>query len=335
MRSQNILHSETIPLDKTKEKSIKLGVGRTYGEIRVFVSGTYTLGTGTLHSDFPKNIFRNITLKRNNGDAIYAGKSKDIRLINFYDSLGVEHFTAAGGKFEALFKLNKSMLLADKSVLPDGHTHPFKEISELDLSVTWAGDSDVFSNQGTGTFDGATAYVSYDQVETTKEEVAAIFGENLEKYALAKVGTKQTQTLATSSELGEVLDIGNSNLIKRALLVTLDGSDVEQDDLIEKYQVKQTMPAESAKELVTSRYDVGRADDKTYYNLTSLPTGVVAIDYDAEVAQDGRGILVPTQSDSLKLLAKVTNAARLRYIEEAYVVDRVYVGAGGDIVLGV
>lgn len=335
MISQNVLHSETIPFSAGKEKSIKLDVDKTYGEIRLFVKGTYTIGAGTLHGDFPKNIFRNVTLQRNNSDGIYAGKSKDIRTINYYDALGLEHFTASGGKFEALFRLNKAILLADPSVLPAGHDHPFKNITQLELKVTWGDDTEAFSVDSSSSLDDATCYVSYDQIQTTPQEIATIYGDSLEKYALPKVMAKQTDSKNSSTEFTECLNIGSSNLLKRGFIVTLDGSSVEKNDRIEKYQIKQKLPVEAERELITARFDNAQADDKSFYGLSSVLTGIVAVDYDAEVSQDGRGILVPEKEEALKLLAKIDNTTIFRYISEEYVVNRPHIASGGEVVLGI
>lgn len=337
MKAQNIYHSEVLSIKEGESTATKLPVGITYGEIRVFVKGTYTLGTGVLHADSPKNCFRNMKLEYNNANAIYGAKSKDIRVMNYYDQLGLEHFSAAAGKFEALFRFNKGMLLADESVLPNGHGHPFGKITQLNLDLTWMAKADFFSTVGTATIDTAKAHINYEQIDITKEEVKALFGDQLERYALPRVTAKQSGNIAVNTELSEVLNIGSGNLHKRGFMTTLDqaATPAEQDDRVQKYQIKQTLPASAAKDLITSRYDAAQADDKSYYGLSALLKGVVAIDYNAEVAKDGRGIIVESKEEALKLLAMVDNVAILRYLSEEYVVNRDHVLKGGPVVFGV
>lgn len=333
MRAQVITHNEKISFSPGKEGKTKLPVDLTYGEIKVFVQGTYTLGTGTLHSDFPKNIFRSMRLKRNSDDGIYSGKSKDVRISNYFDQIGIEYFSAAAGKFEALFKLNKALLLADPNVLPEHHDHPFKGITQLDFEATAGDDTDAFSVDNGSSLDSIEATLIYERMTTSKEEIQSIFGSRLERYALPKVTAKETGTKDVGTELAEIANIGSANLHKRAFVVTLNSATgVEADDRIEKYQVKQTLPED--KELITTPFKAARADDKVYYGLSTLLTGVVAVDYDAEVTLDGKGLLVQPKEEALKLLAKVDNSAKFRYISEEYLVNREHVAQGGEVVFG-
>ncbi len=336
MRSQVITHSETLSLAVGGQGSTKLPVGITYGEIRLHVKGTYTIGTGALSGDAPEAIFQNVTLEKNNSQALYSVSGKDLYKINYYDQLGKVKSTAAAGVYEQIFKLNKAMILADADILPPGHEHPGLPIEQLNLKVTWTTLAQFFSTVGTATLDTGTLTITYDQIIMSRAEVIALFGPKLDKYALPKVYAKQTAAIATNTELLDALNIGTANLIRRAVLVTLNsGTSAEADDRLDKYAIVRTLPASEARNEIVRPWNESQADDLTYYGLDPL-VGVTVIDYVAEVAMGGiGGILVEAKEEALKIQAKVTNAVIIRYIAEEYVVKRNALLAGITPIYGI
>lgn len=330
------MHSETLALSVGNQGSTKLPVGLTYGEVRLHVKGTYTLGTGVLSGDAPAVIFSNITLERDNSAAIYALSGKDLYKINYYDSIGKVKATAAGGSYEILFKLNKALILADDKILPPGHNHPALPVTQLTLKVTWATLAQFFSTVGTATLDTGTLTVTYDQVVTSPDELIRIFGPKLERYGMPKVYAKQTGTLAVNTELSDALNIGGGSMIRRALLVTLNSAtSAEADDRLTRYAIVRTQPVAEARNEIVRPWNESQADDFSYYGLTPL-TGVTVLDYRVEVAMGGiGGIIVPEKEEALKIQALVANSAIIRYIAEEYIVKRADVLAGVAPVVGI
>lgn len=336
MRAQVVTHSETLSLSVGNQSSTKMPVGLTYGEIRLHVKGTYTIGTGVLSGDAPEAIFQNITLEKDNSTALYSVSGKDLYKMNYYDQLGQIKSTASGGSYEQIFKLNKALILADSDILPAGHEHPGLPINQLTLKVTWCTLAQFFSTVGNATLDSGTLTVTYDQVIMSREEVVKIFGDRLDRYALPKVYSKQTGSIATNTELLDALNIGGGNLIRRALLVTLNSStSAEADDRLDKYAIVRTLPPSEARTEIVRPWNESQADDQTYYAVSPL-TGVTILDYKVEIAMGGvGGILVESKEEALKIQAKVNNAVIIRYIAEEYVVKRSAVLAGITPVFGI
>lgn len=337
MRNQVITHNERLALNAGADSSTKLPVGVTYGEIRLHVKGTYTIGTGALAADFPKNIFRQIKLDRDNSTGIYSLPSLDLYRINYYDQIGIVKATAAAGTFEILLAMNRGRILADAKILPEGHDHPALPVTQLNLTVTWADKTDAFNPVGTATLDSATLTISYDQVIMTPDECVAIYGPKLESYAMPKVSSKQTGNLNVNTELTDSLNIGSANLISRGFLVTLDQANppAPQNDRVQKYQIQRTLPADQARPEITRYFAESVADDMKFYGIETPLTGVTIVDYGVEVDTSGQGILVEPKEEALKVFLQINNAMILRYISEEFVVKREPVLAGTPIVKGV
>jgi len=236
-------------------------------------------------------------------DTKYALNGLDVAIMNYYDSasrtLNPEDPVSVGAGAD---KEISFMLFLDA-----GRIHALaKEQLKLFIKFNTKVATDVSIN-------GAEVTVTLDKL---------LFADAEEWYAYfngvfiePKVWTDLV-SFDQLSELKTVMNIPTGTISWRGFLIVQDSSGARAD-IIDKYAIKQTKPADIT--LMKVDWRTGQHLDKVEYMLDAPLTGVNVIDYDKELI-DGGFNLINAEIGVFKLALKTTAQGRLRYLSHELVV---------------
>jgi len=169
------------------------------------------------------------------------------------------------------------------------------------------------------TLSAVSVTVTIEENVMTPEEFVNIYGKNLELSAEPKV-VGITKSFDASDELREFFDLPTGTLLNKGVIIVKDAGDVRGGVTPSKLGIVVTTP--DRREIYTVDYETLREINKMAYKVSSVPAGVVAIDYANEITADGYGIRAwKFNKGDYQLAVKSSSAGKIRYVSIEYVVN--------------
>lgn len=317
LNSRKVTLADTIVINSSRTGSVDIPLNGINHAMRVRVTGTYSGADNDLAAEFPFNIFRNLTVETSKGYIPYSLSSKDIRIMNYLDKKGKVRTSAASGAFEMNLVLDRGELLALKAADMPTTNHPSLPFGAMTLKVVWAQDADCGTNIA---LTAATATIEIEETPATKEELQAIYGQNLERWQAIQVAVQGDSDVAITTAPRKVFKPTTGGLKRRIVLVTSNASDVRNDAIVQKFQLKNTQVGQV--ELPIDRiFKTAQAEDLEQYELATGLTGVVSIDILREITNDRYGMRSYNFDEKLELHTQNDATGKVRIIEENKIVN--------------
>lgn len=319
MESRKRTLAQTLVFSATRESSQDLPMVGIINQMRVRTTGTYTGTDGNLNAEAPFNIFSNITVQTSKGQVAYSLASKDLRIVNYLDKSGRVTTSIGSGAYEMNFILDRGELLAfSDDKLPKEISHPALPFGGLTMSVNWAtdlqfGSTDIVITAG-------TAEIELEETLASKEELQSIYGEKLELYQFPQLITQGNVDITSNSSPLKALKPTTGTLKKRIILVVSNSSDVRNNTVVTKIQLKNSAVGEQETP-IDRKFLTMQNDDKEQYDLSTALTGVASIDILTEITNDNVGLRSYLFDEKLELHTENSANGFLRIIEENKIIN--------------
>lgn len=319
MESRKRTLPKSLTFSATRESSMDLPMVSIINQARARVTGTYTGTDGNLSAEAPFNIWSNVTIGTSKGQVAYSIASKDLRIVNYLDKSGRVTTSIGSGAYEVNFIFDKGELLAfSEDKLPDKVNHPALPFGGLTMSVRWAtdaqfGDTDIVLVSG-------TAKIEIEETLATSEELQSIYGQELELYQFPQLVTQGNVDITSNSAPQKALKPTTGGLKKRIIVVASNTSDVRNDAVVTKVQLKNSAIGEQETPIDREFLQM-QNEDKEQYDLSSVLTGVVSIDVLSEITNDNIGLRSYLYDEKLELHTENASNGLLRIIEENKIVN--------------
>ena len=319
MESRKRTLPQSLTFSATRESSIDLPMVSIINQARVRVTGTYTGTDANLSAEAPFNIFSNVTIKTSKGQVAYSLASKDLRIVNYLDKSGRVTTSIGSGAYEVSFIFDKGELLAfSEDKLPSEVNHPALPFGGLTMSCNWATDlqfgaTDIVITAG-------TAKIEIEETLATSEELQSIYGEKLELYQFPQLTTQGNVDIVSNSAPQKILKPTTGGLKKRIIVVASNISDVRNNTVVTKVQLKNSAIGEQETPIDREFLQM-QNEDKEQYDLSAVLTGVVSIDILSEITNDNVGLRSYLFDEKLELHTENGANGKLRIIEENKLVN--------------
>jgi hypothetical protein len=241
----------------------------------------------------------------------YSLTGTDVALINYFENQGkavnvdtsININASSTATYEFLLMLDAGDILALTK-------------DSLELSVDF---KDFVDANNVVSVKDAEIKITIEENVFTVGEFAAQYGANLEFAAEPKIYAREKK-FSTSNELVEVMELPVGTLLRRAYITFRDSTtEARSDSLVDKYGLIITTP--DRRELYAIDYTTAREYQKLMF-LADPPTGVIVLDYGAEITNDNYGIRAwKFNKGDYQLAVKANAEGILRYISHEYVVN--------------